>query len=530
VTYNVTNKTIPVFNSSFNLTELKIDGKDRSDLLTLQGSNLNIITCLASEINLEMRTAPLEYFVNNLSSFTLKPLDSNLYDENAYICALFNVPELGGVEGIPLPIMEALEMGYCTYNVEENSITATDAFLQMLQSEFPYPFCAVLATINEETGEIIFYDTINESSSLPNANITCLASNIEIINNENETSYFIPSEYWVYSPSTFIVSLTDNNISFKDKRFILNIGWGYTILKCSNYNYNEEDNTLDINDIISLILPLYLEVIGIIPIINVLICDYDLETDKITKIYDTVIKSNGVNYPLYSYFFNTLGKHNIEFKMPSWVNNCPIFTETDITSITLPKIITTLPNYAFDGCTSLETFTLPDSITDIGHYAFRGCTSLETFIMPDSVTDISYCVFQNCTSLKEVKLSENITQLNSGGDANEGFFTNCTSLESITLPKNINYIGDNCFGNCSSLKSITLPKNINYIGYECFYNCSSLNSIRCESTTAPELNGISETIFMGIPSTGTLYYPEGSDYSTWIEVLPSGWTAETFVP
>jgi hypothetical protein len=130
---------------------------------------------------------------------------------------------------------------------------------------------------------------------------------------------------------------------------------------------------------------------------------------------------------------------------------------------------------------------------------------LTELIMPDNVTQdkIYRGMFSHCTSLRKIKLSENITQLNSGGDANEGFFTNCTSLESITLPKNINYIGDTCF-----------------------YNCSSLKSIRCEATTAPSFH--IGTTFLSIPSTGTLYYPAGSDYSTWKEALPSGWTYVEF--
>jgi hypothetical protein len=113
-------------------------------------------------------------------------------------------------------------------------------------------------------------------------------------------------------------------------------------------------------------------------------------------------------------------------------------------------------------------------------------------------------MFSHCTSLREIKLSENITTLKKVGGEPEGFFTACASLESITLPKNIYAIEDCCFN-----------------------SCSSLNSIRCESIIAPSL-WINISMFNHIPSTGTLYYPAGSDYSTWKEALPSGWTYVEF--
>ena len=161
---------------------------------------------------------------------------------------------------------------------------------------------------------------------------------------------------------------------------------------------------------------------------------------------------------------------------------------------------------------SLISVKIPNGVTAINDLNFSGCFSLETCIIPNSVNDMGKMVFVNCQSLKNIVLSENVTNLL--GNGVEG-------TDSI-----------GAFYNCSSLESITLPKNINFIDNGCFHHCLSLSSIRCEATIAPQLEyyyypNVFFT-FYDIPSTGTLYYPEGSDYSGWIAALPEGWTTQTF--
>jgi hypothetical protein len=156
----------------------------------------------------------------------------------------------------------------------------------------------------------------------------------------------------------------------------------------------------------------------------------------------------------------------------------------------------------FNHCKSLTEIVIPNNVNYIGDYCFASCENIETIIMPNSVTDVGIAVFDRCRSLKNLILSENISIL--GGFDADGFIGFCTSLEHITLPKNITELHE-----------------FSIIG------CSSLSSIRCEAIEAPNLV---EGAIGGLPSTGILYYPEGSDYSTWIAKLPSGWTTETFVP
>ena len=75
---------------------------------------------------------------------------------------------------------------------------------------------------------------------------------------------------------------------------------------------------------------------------------------------------------------------------------------TSLTSVTIPNSVTSIGNYAFFGCTSLTSIEIPDSVTSIGDSAFYGCTSLTSIDIPDSVTSIGYYAFEYCTSLKDV--------------------------------------------------------------------------------------------------------------------------------
>ena len=139
------------------------------------------------------------------------------------------------------------------------------------------------------------------------------------------------------------------------------------------------------------------------------------------------------------------------------------FISSDLKSITLPESLTSIGNYAFIDCKSLQGITLPNSVTHIGDHAFESCESLKTITLPKSLTSIGDGVFDGCKSLKSVIFPNSVTHI--GDHA----FEWCESLKSITLPESLTSIGDFAFSSCESLQGIVLPKSVEFIGESPFY-------------------------------------------------------------
>ena len=44
--------------------------------------------------------------------------------------------------------------------------------------------------------------------------------------------------------------------------------------------------------------------------------------------------------------------------------------------VTIPKGVTKIGRWAFEGCTGLTSVTIPEGVTEIGRHAFYGCKKL----------------------------------------------------------------------------------------------------------------------------------------------------------
>ena len=75
--------------------------------------------------------------------------------------------------------------------------------------------------------------------------------------------------------------------------------------------------------------------------------------------------------------------------------------------------ITTLPNNAFNGCTSLVEITLPATLTSIGNYVFQACAALTKVngLGSTQVTSVGPYAFQGCGALKEITLPASLTSI-----------------------------------------------------------------------------------------------------------------------
>jgi hypothetical protein len=125
---------------------------------------------------------------------------------------------------------------------------------------------------------------------------------------------------------------------------------------------------------------------------------------------------------------------------------------------------------------SESSVTIPNSVTSIREYAFEGCSGLSSITIPNSVTAIGNCAFRDCSG-----------------------------LTSVTIPNSVTSVGNAVFMNCSGLTSVTIPSGVTSIGDSFFENCSSLTSVTCEATSVPSTGW---GVFSNVPqSNATLYVP-----------------------
>ena len=142
-----------------------------------------------------------------------------------------------------------------------------------------------------------------------------------------------------------------------------------------------------------------------------------------------------------------------------------------VTSISLPRTVARINDYAFHYCQNLATIALPDGVTYIGWGAFRECTILTSIEIPNSVTMMGHSVFYNCKSLTSVILSNRLNTIGSST------FMGCASLKSIDIPNQVTSIESGAFFNCKSLTSIEIPNSVRIIGESAFLECESLTSV-----------------------------------------------------
>ena len=109
-----------------------------------------------------------------------------------------------------------------------------------------------------------------------------------------------------------------------------------------------------------------------------------------------------------TYQFSTTGEHIVNYSFAD--NQIPKQFLDDggrgafriVTKIEIGNSVTSIGDWAFDGCRSLTSIIIPSGVTSIGMYAFRGCTSLTSINIPSSVTSIGNTAFDSCSSLTSV--------------------------------------------------------------------------------------------------------------------------------
>ena len=137
-----------------------------------------------------------------------------------------------------------------------------------------------------------------------------------------------------------------------------------------------------------------------------------------------------------------------------------------LTEINLQQGLTTIPSDAFNA-PAVRSITIPKGVVKIDNYAFRGCPRLEKITIPDTVTDVFHASFRDCAALKEITLPANCF---SGDHSMSGAFANCENLRKVTFSEGTTYIPSELFVNIHTALEVYLPQSISKIGANAFKN------------------------------------------------------------
>ena len=144
---------------------------------------------------------------------------------------------------------------------------------------------------------------------------------------------------------------------------------------------------------------------------------------------------------------------------------------SSLTSIEIPNSVTSIGEWAFSDCIGLTSIDIHNNVTSIGSRAFSGCTGLTSVVIPNGVTSIGDYAFYGCIGLTSIKIPNSVTSIGSSA------FSGCSSLTSIEIPNRVTSIGLYAFNGCSSLASVVIGKSVTSIGSTAFYGCSNLTSV-----------------------------------------------------
>lgn len=250
--------------------------------------------------------------------------------------------------------------------------------------------------------------------------------------------------------------------------------------------------------------------------------------------YFTEMYIDGVKIDVASgYTFNTTGEHTVQYKLAdkTTIGDNAFFGCFKLKSVVIENSVETLSYRSFFNCNELTSVTIGSGVKTIGNQVFWNCLSLTSIDIPSSVETIGSSALGSCTSLTSVTIPSSVTSI--GTEAfidslihTDNFINNSSAtgypwgaIIYDTVQDDGLYINGTTVVKCKQdATNVTIPESITYIENKAFKDCSSLNEITCLATTAPTLNG---DVFISLPSSGTLTYPCGSDYSAWLEKL--GW-------
>lgn len=172
-----------------------------------------------------------------------------------------------------------------------------------------------------------------------------------------------------------------------------------------------------------------------------------------------------------------------------------------------------LPPLAFQGC-HIEHIVLPKSLVTIAS-AFCGCPLKGELVIPEGVTHIRDYAFEGCSQLESVVLPSTLCNV---GNADPYYpyaigahaFAGCSALTAINLPDGVTHLGEGIFEG-TGFTTFVVPATVQTIGARALAEMKQLTEVRAESPIpARALFGA----FDGVDfESVSLVVPEDADYA-----------------
>lgn len=125
---------------------------------------------------------------------------------------------------------------------------------------------------------------------------------------------------------------------------------------------------------------------------------------------------------------------------------------SSIKSVVIKNGVTSISSSAFEGC-NLTSVSIPSSLKTIPEYAFNSCSYLTGVVIPEGVTEIASVAFSNCIRMTSVTIPKSVTSIQSFA------FSGCSNLKTVTI------LSTSCeFGTFVFLNDTTKPTLYGYRG------------------------------------------------------------------
>lgn len=164
-------------------------------------------------------------------------------------------------------------------------------------------------------------------------------------------------------------------------------------------------------------------------------------------------------------------------------------------------------SYTFNktGINAVEFIVADEYSNAVRQWSFYLCDRIVKVHIPGTILIVRDDAFYQCTNLKEVVGIDHLLHIGA-------WAFRMTGITKVKLNDNLVILGKDAFGQ-SNLEYLEMPANtINTLQNTPFLACP-LKTVVCSGSIAPT---IYNDTFKEVDEGGTLYVPDGSDYSSWM--------------